>query len=158
MAHTATVEMLRSKFWYGLKSEAVKNATRHHFECGLPYDNLLVKARAAEVEYKVSVPEVVSNPIQSVPVVSSPTQSSNMDLKQIQKQVSSLEARLNQISMAKGRSSEDKRRSQPAFTGTCLYCHKVGHKIAKCWKLKKDQEMSQGMSRLPESSNRSLNS
>ena len=40
MAHAATVEMLRSKFWYGLESKAVKNATRHHFECGLSYDNL----------------------------------------------------------------------------------------------------------------------
>ena len=69
MAHTATIEMLRSKFWHGLQSQSVKNATRQE---------LLVTARSAESEYNIASPVVMSNPIQS----------SGVEFSEFQKQLS----------------------------------------------------------------------
>lgn len=44
-------QMLRSKFWSGLFDERVKDSIRHHYERGLPFEELLVQARAREEEF-----------------------------------------------------------------------------------------------------------
>ena len=46
-------EMLRSKFWTGLK-RPLKDANRGHFESGMIYDELRVKARRVEQEHGMS--------------------------------------------------------------------------------------------------------
>ena len=43
--------MLRSKFWSGLRNDRIKDATRHHYEAGLSFEDLLVEARAREEEF-----------------------------------------------------------------------------------------------------------
>lgn len=43
-------QMLRSKFWSGLKDYTLKNAIRYKFESGVAYEELLVSARSVEEE------------------------------------------------------------------------------------------------------------
>lgn len=43
-------DMLRSKFWTGLRDEKLKLLTRHKFDTILNYDRLLREVRAAEQE------------------------------------------------------------------------------------------------------------
>ena len=47
-------EMLRNKFWSGLKDDRIKNVTRHKLECIKDFDSLLAEARAAEQEVRES--------------------------------------------------------------------------------------------------------
>ncbi len=46
--------MLRKRFWRGLRSEELKNATRVHFEGGLTYEELRNKVREEEYEIQIS--------------------------------------------------------------------------------------------------------
>lgn len=46
----ASEEMLRGKFWSGLKSEYVRSALRHRFDCGDKLEVLIKKARVIEKE------------------------------------------------------------------------------------------------------------
>lgn len=45
----ASEEMLRSKFWTGLRQD-LKDATRHHYEAKMDFDHLRVEARRVEQE------------------------------------------------------------------------------------------------------------
>jgi len=68
-------------------SVKIATSTRHHFDTGVSYSELLVKTRAAEVEFKsvVLVASVVSAPLPSV------------DLQATQKRLCSFEVRLTQM-------------------------------------------------------------
>ena len=74
-------------------------------------------------------------------VVSAPL--SSVDLQAIQKRLCSLEARLTQMTSSTKVGSQmnanyDKCQTRQKFVGKCHYCSKVGHKMNKCWKLKRD--------------------
>ena len=43
-------EMLRTRLWSGLKSEKLKEATRHKFDSGIDFNSLLVEIRGTEQE------------------------------------------------------------------------------------------------------------
>ncbi|KAH3875277.1 hypothetical protein DPMN_038540 [Dreissena polymorpha] len=47
-------DMLRKRFWRGLRNEELKNATRVHFESKLTYEELKIKLREEEFEIQIS--------------------------------------------------------------------------------------------------------
>ena len=47
-----STDMIRTKFFSGLRDEKVKGGIRHKFENNAPYDDLLKSARSIEQEYQ----------------------------------------------------------------------------------------------------------
>lgn len=60
-------DMLRSKFWSGLRDPLLRNATRHKYDCISSFDTLMREVRAIELELTNSSPNdtvTVSNSVQ----------------------------------------------------------------------------------------------
>lgn len=128
--------MLRTKFWSGLKTSSLKNAIRHKFDGGSTYEQLLVAARVAELE--TSSQAVKPSKVQQV----TPDKSADIIkmLENLQLELNSemkgIKQRLTQIESARahgGASKESsKKHDNVPFTGKCHHCHKVGHKRPDC--------------------------
>ena len=136
-------EMVRAKFWSGLHSSEVRNATRHHFESGLSYDELIVKARIVENEHQKKVDVSV---VQNVP---SPLE---QKLDVILKRLSVVEAELKKPSEKPQASSQkpqtsDSRTASKRFEGDCFFCHKRGHRMGRCFRLQKLQQVEKEQQR-----------
>ena len=54
-------DMLRSKFWTGLRSDKLKNQTRHKYDSIKSYDLLLKEIRAVDLEINPQVDKVKSS-------------------------------------------------------------------------------------------------
>ena len=54
-------DMLRSKFWAGLRSDKLKNQTRHKYDSIKSYDLLLKEIRAVDLEINPQVDKVKSS-------------------------------------------------------------------------------------------------
>ena len=140
-------KMLKSRFFYGLHSDNIKNAIRHRFELDT-YDQLLVLAREAEDENKSEKAVKISKP-QTVEL--------NPQLKEIQEQLKQIQLKMSQYdkklgSYSKNKSSTLKQKgdTQASMSSErnvrCFYCKKLGHVKKNCGKLLKGKSPSVGNS------------
>ena len=126
--------MLKSRFFYGLHNEAVKNAIRHRFELGT-YEELLVLAREAEDEGKSAKAIQISKPQTVDPFAT--------HLKEIQEQLKKMQSKMDDYdkhlyrSQKKGPNFNNNNKDSQAAKSEnkdfkCFYCCKSGHVKKNC--------------------------
>lgn len=125
--------MMRQKFWSGLRSEKVKTATRHLYDRGDSFNNLLVAARRVEQEEGLGQPKANAHQLTGTPLEQADKLDRILDkLKELETKVSRLE-KANARERAKEHDKvqvEDQRGAKPMIKGVCYNCGKPGH-IAK---------------------------
>ena len=92
-SHSTARDMLRGKFWSGLKDDKVKSAIRHKIDQGDSFKDLLKRARSVEMENPSS-----SSKIGNKEKVSELQQTASVDkLDEILKQLRALDGRVQKI-------------------------------------------------------------
>ncbi|RUA06894.1 MAG: hypothetical protein DSY43_00980 [Gammaproteobacteria bacterium] len=104
-------EMLRSKFWSGLKDERVKNVTRHRVDHIRDFDTLLAEVRAAEQEVKENE-KMWGRALKRTPAASYPQQEWNTASMYDSSNVKSLRSTIDEV-MRKVNTLEVKMNQQP---------------------------------------------
>lgn len=116
--------MLRERFWRGLHGHITRNALRHRFDAGVPYEELLVQAREVELELfkgkmsKKSAPsDATSSNAKSTTKAKVATQAVKPDLQdqlvRILDRLTALEKQLPKTKSSQGReSSHDQSRDE----------------------------------------------
>lgn len=149
-------EMLRERFWRGLRTETAKNALRHRVDSGATYEQLLVCAR--EVESEMGEPSSSKSSKSSTQPSKKATAASAQatepslasQLEDIKARLIALEKRLppNSKSQSKkptGRGNGDRGQQQSqAKSGkkpTCYECGVEGHYRNKCPKLSGNKQV-----------------
>lgn len=132
-----TSDMLRSKFWTGLKSERTKAALRHRFDAGDTFEDLLKKARITETE--------VQNPqaVRKVQTQQQNVSETDKKLDDILRRLSALDGRIQKIENkpTEDRSTERRYQERGAksiqkkskYYGTKGICWNCGDKQHKMW-------------------------
>lgn len=118
MSSEASNSMLRSKFWSGLSSSAMRDALRHRVDSGVAYPDLLVAARQVETE------NAGATPTQSAAVQQQQQLSSGLEatLKGLIQRLENLEKELHKRQPQSDRS----------FKGNCYKCGQPGHRASRC--------------------------
>ena len=111
----AMAGMLRTKFWSGLASSAMRDALRHRVDAGADFKTLLVAARQVEAESGRTVSHAQASVAQEETVVS-------RQLRQILERLERLE---------KGGRRRDGASAAP-FAGRCFQCKRRGHRQSDC--------------------------
>jgi hypothetical protein len=130
-------QMLKSRFFYGLHSESIKNAIRHRFTEGR-YEELLILAREAEDEGKVG--KAVAKPQTVVDTEQSKLDSILKQIKDLQSKMAEYDKRLGKFQPSHPSSSKTYSKEPSQSTEkkvTCFYCRKPGHVKKNCPKLLK---------------------
>ena len=134
---SASQEMLRSKFWMGLREERIKNATRHRFESGATYEELVKAVRTLELEFakknppKQHVQQTTSTDpmMEKLDKLLQEMSSTRTTLKTLEDRVAGLEQ--SKTNPESSKSSEP--RSHPKKPNvTCTRCARRGHPVEKC--------------------------
>ena len=99
-------DMLRSKFWTGLRSDKLKNQTRHKYDSIKSYDLLLKEIRAVDLEINPQVDKVKSSKGQQKSIQSDSDKSEidklSDQMKQMFNKMTKLESELKHYSNALG--------------------------------------------------------
>ena len=133
-------EMLRTKFWSGLRDDRVKNAIRHKFDANQDFESLLRAARSVELEGigkeqldapkpKVT-PQTVKMNVQQTPTLES-------RFEDLLREMSAMRSELRDLCQREPTPQMDDKaqlRQRLRSTGSCFYCHEPGHFIADCTK------------------------
>lgn len=141
---TSRDKMLKSRFFYGLHNETVKNAIRHRFELGT-FEDLLVLAREAEDEGKSAKAMQISKPQTLDPFTN--------QLKEIKEQLSKIQSKMNdydkRLSMSQKKSPNSKFDNKDSRITKadnkdikCFYCRQAGHVKRNCPKLTSKGKLS----------------
>mgnify|MGYP001554836916 CR=1 FL=1 len=121
VAAGAEESMLRTKFYSGLNSVAVRNAIRHRFDTEATYAELLKAARVAELEAPVRSHQATVGDNQLSAVLSS--------MEALTARLDGLERKMSEL----GPSTQDVRGSGgQLFRGQCYGCGQAGHPVARC--------------------------
>ena len=147
-------EMLRTKFWSGLKDERVKSALRHKFDANYDFEALLRAARSVELEMvhkssPLDTPKPKPNTTAKVTVQQTSPLDSRLD--DLMKEIAGIKAELRELKqrppvpstpVAPPAASDEKAkiRAQLWQSGSCFYCREQGHFIADCPNKKPKQE------------------
>jgi hypothetical protein len=131
-------DMLRTRFWSGLRDQRVKSALRYKFELGRDFESLLVAARSVELEFG-SVPGVLP-PRPSQPKVNfqqSSTLESKMDdlcrqMGEMKRQLHDLQEPRNMAHPVVRGSLDAATKQRLLETNACFYCREVGHFLSGC--------------------------
>lgn len=115
IAESAILEMLKSRFWNGLRDEKIKSATRHIWK-SLTFNDLLGEVRAAEEEY--------STPTQAQQI-SAVEGKSELQLQPILKTLQAIESRLDRLEKTGSQKDTTKK-------NICNTCKKEGHLSYGC--------------------------
>ena len=106
-------DMLRSKFWTGLRSDKFKNQTRHKYDSIKSYDLLLKEIRAIDLEINPQVDKVKSSKGQQKSIQSDSDRSEidklSDKMKQMFNKMTKLESELKHYSNALGSTSVEQR-------------------------------------------------
>ena len=133
-------EMLRTKFWSGLRDERVKNAIRHKFDANQDFVSLLHAARCVEVEsVRDDQPDAqkpkTNHQTAKVNVQQTPTLESRFE--DLLREMSAMRTEFRDFRQREPTPQMDERaqlRQRLRSTGSCFYCHDPGHFIADCTK------------------------
>lgn len=128
-------DMLRTKFFSGLRPGLVITSLRYRFDSSAPYEDLLVAARVAEMEEEKDKKEV------KVQQATAVDKSTGIKLDSILKQLESMQSRLDDLE--KKKTSYQQENNQKPFPGKCHKCGETGHKQWKC-PLNSNQPASRG--------------
>lgn len=90
----AGAAMKRSKFWTGIRNGAVKTATRHKFDDGLSFEDLVVACRIAEAEPN---PEESSKQQSSGTIAAAAAAVSEPQVQKVQSMLSQNDAKLEEL-------------------------------------------------------------
>lgn len=128
-------EMLRSRFWSGLKNLELKNALRHRFDGGQSFTQLMLAARAVEQEdtpgdgrrsHAIHVEEKTR--ADRVVVKAQQAELSENKMETLIRQMDDISARLNRMEDDRGNN-----RTTTTVRGRGrFYCHKDDHLIRDC--------------------------
>jgi hypothetical protein len=146
-------KMLKSRFFHGLSSEAIRNAIRHRFE-EENFDRLLVLAREAEDEITTKTGKAVSKP-QVVDPMMKQLEEIQKSLKTLTTRTEDWEKRLSRVEQQRKKTFQQKKpNSQESSTIQhsdqkqeliCFYCKTPGHMKRNCKKyLNSKQSASRG--------------
>ncbi|KAK7465051.1 hypothetical protein BaRGS_00037790 [Batillaria attramentaria] len=108
LATEAADSMLRSKFWSGLASPAMRDALRHRVDSGATFSDILVAARQVEAESGGNTVTHTASAQQPAGV--------SQQLERIMQRLDNLEKRL----------------PHATFQGKCYKCKQKGHRQADC--------------------------
>ena len=158
--------VLRSKFWAGLQDQFIRTALRHKFENKEPYENLLVAARAAEMETSLSGPGKPSLPQQAKVQQTTVTSSLEQKMDKLLDKFSQVESRLTALEKSRPTPTNDtfshgpqghetdfrqqQQVNQPQPTPNsgrqpfCRYCRQPGHSKEECVRLNAKQSAPRG--------------
>lgn len=117
--------MLRTKFYTGLRPGLLKNALRHNFDSGAQYEQLLVLARAAELE------EEGDKKTAKVHQASAVDASTAGKLDKVLAALQAVEERLCKVEETQKRMATSKPQQRP-FVGKCYKCGQEGHPKFRC--------------------------
>ena len=131
-------DMLKSRFFYGLNSDLVRNAIRHCFTTS-DYNQLVVLAREAEYEMSCKSNKAVSKP-QIIDPVQKALEEISKSLKELKTKSDGWENRLKVVEGQFGSGNQPKQnQSFSGFSGkfqpqqiVCFYCKEVGHFKRDC--------------------------
>ena len=137
----AVQDMLRSKFWMGLQDERIKNATRHKFESGSTYEDLLTSVRKLELEFAPKAGAAKQQAQQATP--SDPLMdkmdkllSEMSDTRQSLKSMDTRIAKLEQPDRSGSSKTDSSGGKSSNATNkpkvTCTRCSRRGHAVEKC--------------------------
>ena len=129
-------EMLRTKFWSGLRDPALKNALRNKMDAGLAFDNLIVAARVCELEVKSTEQTSSSQPkLKQLHVSAGGHMEQKIDsLIQELTKVRERIARLESQPVGQPATTLASCSRAPRLSGNCYKCRERGHKKAQCTK------------------------
>ena len=149
--------MLKSRFFFGLSSDTLRNAVRHRFESAT-YDQLLVYTREAEEEMKSQSVKSVSAKPQVVDPVLQQLEEIQKNLKLLTSKTEDWEKRLSKVehrtpqhrglqpsrsnegSNHKGRTDKQGQGQPDQKRFVCYFCKSPGHIKRNCTKYLKAQE------------------
>jgi hypothetical protein len=137
-----TNDMLRSKFWTGLRSERVKEALRHHVHNGETFESLLRQARIVDSEVSSSE---ASRPQKTKPQQHQQQVGADGKLDEILRQLRSLDGRVQKIEKLHASdkpttSRNESQAKQPpkkkskfyGIKGICWHCGDKEHRMWEC--------------------------
>jgi hypothetical protein len=128
-----STDMIRTKFFSGLRDEKVKGGIRHKFENNAPYDDLLKSARSIEQEYQeTNVP--ITNVLSQTCTVDSVDSNLDSKLDKLLSKFDAIEKRLVNVEKQVNVSPTTSR-SADVTVKFCRYCKNDGHLINECRKL-----------------------
>lgn len=138
-------EMIKSRFFYGLATESVRNAIRHRFESGT-FEQLVVKAREAEEE-NAKATKAISKAQVEDPVMKKLEEIAK-DLATLKVKTEGWERRLSQVEGHRQHQPASFQRSTSSCTTSadqrrevkCYHCKKVGHIKRNCPELVKENQ------------------
>ena len=147
-------EMLRTKFWSGLKDDHVRNGIRHKYDAGIPFSQLLVAAKTVEYEQRTHIatsanPSVAADTKKksSTAHVQVQKESAEDKLDELLKKMDAMGKRIQVLEKqhsVKPKSGAYKNYLAQPETRECFYCHNVGHIIKDCVLLQKKNQKGNG--------------
>ena len=134
-------EMLRNKYWTGLRSERLKNATRHKFDVPGSFLDLLAHVRAVEHEFKEAERVKGSNktktakihqatPKEDPPVVDVAAIASSAAIAAVQPILERMAALMENHGVQRGSWQEERPRGN--LTDGCFRCGGLDHFARGC--------------------------
>ncbi len=142
----AATDMLRSKFWSGLSSPDVRNASRHKFDSGESYEGLVMYVRSLQFEVRPTenlkskksvVHQITSEETnKKIDQLCASFKDLKEDLRDIRDRVKSLESE-KKSSSQEASQIEIEARPKPKYrkklSVLCKRCGRRGHKQEKCY-------------------------
>lgn len=136
-------DMLRTRFWSGLRDDRIKSALRHKFDAGLDFEALLTAARTVVLEYSPAPTLSPSAKVFQPKVQVQQTSTLESRLDSLSREMSDLKRLVQQPPrVAQTNPSSHPRCSDPdvrrnlVASGSCFYCRQAGHFLADCPTLK----------------------
>ncbi len=140
----ASKDMLRTKFWFGLRDSRVREATRYQLDSGLDYEALFRAVRVVEQEFESSKTALShQSSLQSDSVVSKELKELTSEVKAVRSDLSSFGDRLTRLENAGSSTCHNDVKPDARYSpknsprkkgkkSVCSRCGRLGHLKGKC--------------------------